>query len=294
MWDDYRFFLCVARCGSIRTAAGELRVNPSTVTRRLDAFEQNLGVLLFTRSPNGLQITPEGAQVLQQVEEVGRQLAQVESTLKGKNQHMAGLIRVALHDLAAPLILSNASGFSDLYPQLEFNVLGAGADFRLADGQLDVALQVTEFPPENMVGRPLGQIALAIYCSRDFLTAHDVSNDVKDVDWVAGGSNQELAEFDDQHRFTHVPNSRVRFRCDQLVLQRLAVRGHLGLGILPCYVAEQDEALIRVPGLPVFLSPTLWLLTHPDLRHARRIQAFMAFVRELFQQQRQFLTEDYL
>ncbi len=57
-WDDYRYFAAVARNGSVRGAATRLGVNASTVTRRLDALEDRLGVMLFTRSQRGLQITP--------------------------------------------------------------------------------------------------------------------------------------------------------------------------------------------------------------------------------------------
>ena len=59
-WDDYKYFSAVAATRSVRAAAERLDVNPSTVSRRLEHFEQRLGVQLFTRSPRGLTIAPEG------------------------------------------------------------------------------------------------------------------------------------------------------------------------------------------------------------------------------------------
>ena len=52
-WDDLRFFVAVARCGSLRGAAREIAVNHSTILRRITRFERSLGVKLFERLPSG-------------------------------------------------------------------------------------------------------------------------------------------------------------------------------------------------------------------------------------------------
>jgi len=83
-------------------------------------------------------------------------------------------------------------------------------------------------------------------------------------------------------RREHFPGVRLRVRCDQIFMQHACISAHMGLGILPCFIGERDESLMRLPHLPVFASPMLWLLTHPDLRGSRRIHVFMEFVREVF------------
>jgi len=42
-WDDARFFLALARCGTLRKAAGQLLVDQATVGRRITALEETLG-----------------------------------------------------------------------------------------------------------------------------------------------------------------------------------------------------------------------------------------------------------
>jgi len=53
-WDDLRFFYAIARAGSVRGAALKMKVNHSTVLRRISAFEKKLGVRLFDRLPTGM------------------------------------------------------------------------------------------------------------------------------------------------------------------------------------------------------------------------------------------------
>ncbi|MEF9603084.1 LysR family transcriptional regulator [Paracoccus sp. PXZ] len=59
-WDDLRFFLAVARAGTLSGAARSLGVTHSTVFRRLGAFEERLGVRLFERLPDGYALTGAG------------------------------------------------------------------------------------------------------------------------------------------------------------------------------------------------------------------------------------------
>ena len=53
-WDDVRYFLAVARGGSVRAAAERLGVNHSTVLRRIAQLEERLGVHMFEKLPSGI------------------------------------------------------------------------------------------------------------------------------------------------------------------------------------------------------------------------------------------------
>ena len=165
-WDDFRYFAAVARTGSVRGAAQQLGVNPSTVTRRVEALETDLGVLLFTRSAKGLHITPEGADVVQQVDQVGEQLREIESNLKGRDQRLEGRIRVAVPDvLAVSFLLADLAPFTEAYPAIDLELMPGYQNPDLRAGEMDVALVATDHPPEDMVGRPLSRVALAAYGS---------------------------------------------------------------------------------------------------------------------------------
>ncbi len=64
-WDDVRYFLAVARAGSVRAAAERLRVNHSTVLRRIAQLEERLGAHMFEKLPSGYRLTDAGEEVLE-------------------------------------------------------------------------------------------------------------------------------------------------------------------------------------------------------------------------------------
>ena len=64
-WDDIRYFLAVARGGSVRAAAERLGVNHSTVLRRIAQLEEHLGAHMFEKLPSGYRLTSAGEEVLE-------------------------------------------------------------------------------------------------------------------------------------------------------------------------------------------------------------------------------------
>ena len=67
-WDDYHYFLNVARTGSLKAAGAVMKVNQSTVFRRINALEEKLQVKLFTRHKQGYTLTEVGEGVFKDIE----------------------------------------------------------------------------------------------------------------------------------------------------------------------------------------------------------------------------------
>ena len=303
-WDDYRFFAAVARAGSVRGAAIELQVNPSTVTRRLEALESRLGVMLFLRTNTGLQITAEGADVARQIDTLGGQLNQLDAQLQGLNQRLQGKIRLAVPDvLAVSFVLADLAQFCEQYDEIELEIIPVHGNLDIANADVDVAVLATETPPDTMVGRPLYQVAVAAYGSRKYITEHDAldtspGND-RSLAWIDWAARGEVMNFYASLRQRYFPQSRVRIRCDQVFMQQTCIRVHMGVGLLPCYLSAdqaqwpESEQLLRLPQMPVQKSPTLWLLTHPELRNARRVQLLVSFLRDIFSTRQQALLDEH-
>ena len=283
-WDDYRFFAAVARIGSVRGAAERLGVNASTVTRRLDALEDRLGVMLFTRSQRGLRLTPEGAQVVTRVDAIGDALGDIEAELKGRDQRLEGRIRLAVPDvLAVHFLLEDLAPFLERYPGIDLELIPGYQNLDLNRAEADVAIRATADPPEGMVGRPLGRVALAAYGSKRYVADHAVMVDLAGAAWIDWAQRGEVMKRYEDMRERYFPGVRVQLCCDQVMMQHAALRAHLGLGILPCMLGDDDDTLLRLPQMPPQVGPDLWLLMHPDLRGVKRVQEFCAFVVEVFE-----------
>ena len=102
-WDDLRFFLAVARNGTISGAAQELGVNHSTVSRRINAYEKHHAVRLFERLPNGYVMTQAAENIYRYALDVEERTLAIERELFGQDARLQGRLRItAFHGLADP------------------------------------------------------------------------------------------------------------------------------------------------------------------------------------------------
>ena len=105
-WDDLRFFLALARTGSLSAAARDLRVAQSTVGRRLASLETSLGVRLLNRTPDGYQPTLAGEEVRAQAERLETEALSLERTVGGRDNRLSGLVRVTCAETIASYLLA--------------------------------------------------------------------------------------------------------------------------------------------------------------------------------------------
>src|SRR4030088_3608741 len=105
-WDDVRYFLAVARGGSVRAAAKRLGVNHATVLRRIAQLEERLGARMLEKLPSGYRLTAAGEEVLELANQMEASSHQLETRVFGRDQSVRGVLRVTLAPaLASPLLL---------------------------------------------------------------------------------------------------------------------------------------------------------------------------------------------
>src|SRR3546814_16484497 len=101
-WDDVRYFLAIAREGSVRSAAGRLGVNHSTVLRRIARLEERLGVKMFEKLPSGYRLTAAGEEVRELATQMETSSPQLAPPLFGRDQRVGGLLAGACTPPLAP------------------------------------------------------------------------------------------------------------------------------------------------------------------------------------------------
>ena len=285
-WDDYKYFSALAATRSVRAAAEQLDVNPSTVSRRLEHFEERLGVQLFTRSRRGLTITPEGAEVIARVNEIASDLGSIEGQLIGQDQRLSGMVRVVIPEvIALSLLVKELPRFQELYPDIEISMVPGHQRPDLNVREADVLMEATDHPAENLVGRALSPVAIAAYGAKALVERDQrlgMLPSGEGTTWVEYFTDSEMSRACRRLRMVHAANARIQVRSLSLLLHLEAVRQGIGYAFLPCILAESDPNLLRVGNIPPVLGPSMWMLTHPDLRGTRRIKVFMDFVRDIF------------
>lgn len=276
-WDDVRYFLAVARGGSVRAAAARLGVNHTTVLRRIAQLEHRLGAQMFEKLPSGYRMTAAGEEVLELAEQMEATSHLLETRVFGRDQSARGLLRVTLPPfLATHLLMPDLADFALLHPDIEMEILSSGEVANLTNREADVAIRIVtdrKTLPLNLYGLKGPELFSGVYMSRDRLAA-----------WRAGARDPIRRIVIDNHgipdwaREGEVHTTGVPFRTADAETQIVAVRQGLGLTKLPCFVGDADPLLVRVPGTNLPMHGTLWLLTQGETRKTKRVRLFTEFV----------------
>jgi DNA-binding transcriptional LysR family regulator len=161
---------------------------------------------------------------------------------------------------------------------VRLDVVLSNLALNLSKRDADVAIRATDNPPETLVGRRAATIGWALYGhAADFPTpgAVDLAS-LYERRWVALGDNLAVKAA----RFVreHVAAERIVYKVNTVLGLTEAVESGIGIGPLPCFIADTRPSLVRLsPPNPDF-STGLWLLTHPDLRHSARVRVFLDFL----------------
>jgi DNA-binding transcriptional LysR family regulator len=276
-WDDVRYFLAVARGGSVRAAAGRLGVNHATVLRRIAQLEERLGAEMFAKLPSGYRLTEAGEEVLELANQMEASSLQLETRVFGRDQSVRGLLRVALAPtLATHLLMPDFADFARLHPEIEMEILSSGELANLTNREADVAIRVVydrKTLPLNLHGLKGPELFGGIYMSRDRLAAWR-KNSTDTIRWIVISMNG----IPDWARICEVHTTGVPFRTTDGEAQIVAVQQGLGITTLPCFVGDADPLLVRVPDTELHMYGTLWLLTQGETRKTKRVRLFTEFV----------------
>lgn len=279
-WDDLRTLLAIASTGSLNGAARRLGVSHATVFRRLNAMEARLGASLFQRERTGYTPTQAGEELAAVAARVDEDIRAAERRVAGLDLQPTGNIGVTTTDTLLTGLLSPVfARFQQYYPAIGLEVAVSNQLFSLARREAEVAIRPTDDPPESLIGRRVGAISLAVYGSREQARVAPQYVDLSQQAWVGPDERMGYATLQAWMR-THGLDARCRYRTDTMLGMLAAITQGIGVGVLPCYLAEPMPELIRLSEPIPDLSVGLWTLSHPDLRGVARIKAFTDFVTE--------------
>jgi DNA-binding transcriptional LysR family regulator len=281
-WDDVRFFLAVARHNSTLAAGRALGVNQSTVTRRIAELERSLGHALVRREPTGYRLSELGTTMLPHAERIAAAVQDFEQQLADATRAQIGTVRITCPE---PVVLRiTQSGLLDRFharhPELRAEFVISDRYLDITKGDADVALRSGDTDDGVLVGRKIADSLWAVYASRGYVERHGKPDSAADL---AGHALVGLDESMANHRASTwlravAPEARIVARNNSVLGLAQAVKSGLGVGPLPTALGDNDPDLVRAFGPVPELTRSWRLLTHPDLRHTRRVSAFFDFI----------------
>jgi DNA-binding transcriptional LysR family regulator len=276
-WDEFRLVKAIAEARSLAGAADALGINHSTVFRRLGALEKIMGARLFERSRTGYAPTAAGEKMVELAYRIADEVTELERKITGQDLRPSGDLRVTTNDTLLVHLLSEIFvGFRRAYPEINLDIIVANQSLNLSKRDADVAIRATERPPETLIGRRLAGIRWGIYAPEKDAPKNFREEDARRYNWIGlldgiGGPRPT------QWLLQHAGAERVIYRLNTVLGLAEAVAAGGGFALIPCFIGAASPGIVRIGFPEPDIEAGLWLLTHPDLKNAARIRAFMDF-----------------
>lgn len=281
-WNLVRSFLAITRTGSMTAAAKRLKIDYSTLSRRIAALETSLGSQLFDRRTSGSSLTEAGERLLEMAEQMDQLATSAAQSIGDSKAQATGAVRIGTHDGFGTKFLAPRLGeLSDRHPDLTIELVAMPREFNLSRREADIAVSLTQPTEGRLHGRKLTDYELGLYASHDYLANHPAVETAEDVPTHRFISYIDDLIFSPELEYAHFvsPDLRPAIKSSNLIAQLNSTLAGAGLCVLPCFIAQTEPALVRV--LPNFrLIRTFWLLLHSDLRNIARVRVTADFIAE--------------
>lgn len=270
---DLEVTLALVRGGTLATAGERLGVDASTVFRALQRIERGLGRALFERSRSGYVATELASELAEHAERMEAALEAARSSAEAAPAQISGTVRITttdtvLHGLVAPALRS----LQTTHPMLSYELHTGNELASLTRRDADIAVRATKRPPPHLVGKQVGPIRVALYAARKGGVRQFAEVESGKSDWIA--PDDALPEHPSVvWRKRRFPKAVPRYRVSSILSVLELVALGLGVGVVPLFLAEGRSDLVRLTEALDECETELWLLTHPESRHLRRVGA---------------------
>ena len=270
------------RSGSPAKAARALSCAPSSVYRVIERLEKEVGAPLFLRSSKGWMPTDTGLEIVRLAERMQAEVAAAELSLLGRNRRFPAPLRISASDSFATYIGPVLAAFVEREDGVVIDLVADNNVVDLIGRQADIAIRPDMRPGDGLVGRRAGKLAHALYCRASLLESHGMPGSVIDLArYRICALTPALPHFVTSGWWKGLdatPGLSATFFANTELALAAGIAGGAGIGLLPCYVGDRLEGVVRLPAIRVGEPVDIWLVTHPSLRENAVVRAL---IREL-------------
>lgn len=263
-------FVDIVDAGSLSLAASRLKVSRSSVSHRLKAFEEGVGVQLLRRTTRRIEPTEIGWKLYQHAKNIGLEHLAAQEVIASHGETPHGSVRISLPTglgqlVLMPLLLE----FIEAYPEIRLDVLFENKITDLLGDGVDIALRVMSTPPESLVARELGSIHWKLCATPDYwaktppiATLEDLKRHRMITSGASGRRLKVSARLGEEHAEIHIEPSLVS---ENFIFLKEAVMAGLGAGLFPTYLIHGElqsgrlTSLLNSHRISVFGSRVLML-----------------------------------
>jgi DNA-binding transcriptional LysR family regulator len=284
-WDDIRVFLCCADAGSFRKAADTLRINSSTVVRRIERLEKMLGVPLFNRLPDGASPTSEGKAIVESARLMERAIFDVYRKTARPDADHRGTVRISITEgLGTYWMMPWLVDFQQQHQHMIVDLRCAMESADVLRMEADLAIQLSEPTAPDLVRFKLGRLHVYPFASKAYAERFGLPKNKEEM------RHHRLV---DQHAppfaesawagYLGLANVEgiVGIRSNASSSIFYAIERGAGIGGLPTYACALNAPVVPV-DIDVRHAKDIWLTYHPDLRKVKRVAVVIDWIKRIF------------
>lgn len=289
--DDLLVLLAVGRSGRFVTAAEELGINHTTISRRIAALEQTLGGRVLTRVTGGWELTDLGRAALAAAEAVESAVKSLAADAGG-NRVLEGVVRVSATDgFSAYIAAPAAAEVQRRHPKISVEIVATTRRASQQRSGLDLEIVVGEPQVHRATATHLADYCLGLYGSREYLREHRAPATIDDlaryplvyfIDSMLQVDDLDLAS-------SFVPAMRESVTSTNVFVHVEATRASAGLGLLPCFMADRHADLVRVLADSVTVTLGYWLVARTETLRRPEVAAVVTAIRAMVADRRDTL-----
>lgn len=264
--NDLLVLLAVSRTAKFTTAAHNLGLTHSTVSRRIAALEKSLGGRVLARSDDGWELTDLGERAVAVAEQMETAVAELESPGQGPDT-VSGVVRMTATDGFSAYIASPAvAKLRRRHPGLSVEIVTVTRQALQQRSGLDIEVVVGEPRVHRAEAIRLGDYELGLYASRDYLASEGTPASVEDVSdhrlVYFVDSMLQVDDLDAPRRL--FPEMKDALTSTNVFVHVEAARAGAGIGFLPCFMADRHPDLVRLFSDSVAERLPYWMVLRPD------------------------------
>ncbi|MCV7298125.1 LysR family transcriptional regulator [Mycobacterium barrassiae] len=289
--DDLLVLLAVGRSGRYNIAAEELGLNHTTISRRIAALEQSIGGRVLSRVAGGWELTDLGREALSAAEAVESAVRSLTVHSEGEPA-LEGVVRISATDgFSAYIAAPAAAEVQKSHPKVAVEIVAATRRATQQRSGLDIEVVVGEPKVHRAKAIRLGDYCLGLYAARHYLADNGTPTSVTDLArYPLVYFIDSMLQVDDLDAATgFAPDMRESVTSTNVFVHVQATRAAAGIGLLPCFMADRHDDLVRVLPDEVAVQLTYWLVARGETLRRPEVAAVVAAIQHRMSDQREVL-----
>ena len=276
-WENIRYFVTLARIGTLSGASRALNVDHATVSRRLSALEDQTGTRLIERLPRACKLTPAGERVFELAQAMEECAWSIERLIEASRSPLKGSVTLSAPPvLVANFLVQHLADFRLAHPGVQLSVAAQTRQVSLSRREADIVLRLVRPQEATSVVRKLGRMSFDLYASKTYLSQHNPSA------WEFIVYDADSQNVPQQKWLMNIAKGRpVACEMSDINSHLAAARAGAGVACLPCFLADADANLQRVAHEGKPLARDIYMAVHRDLRKSPHVRAVMDFLAKL-------------